>query len=540
MPRPVDDSSDLDNQEESPPRPLPSNPNLNAKKRPASASTGSTSAKKKAKKKKTEKKPKDETRLTVVDPLQRTWVYIVFVHLTGKIIYAGQSIDTTRRWKQHAAKQDSGIQSYLKRKNLTFDKLRIKIVEELPDGCARRDANRMEAFFIAKHNLVYNPIHNAEVANNTNGNYTRDVDVEATTAELEKGYKWPKEYEAAVKVRMNDSSELKAATATIEALKTLQWLNPELEDELQTAIVATEAVKEKLETGPYEYAVETYETYQAMPAYAGVPRNDVIAALNAIKALNNTDTFISSQCKKVWLRLLHTDKNAESIDAMEAMHVMGVVVAWLGRHAEEQLDLTTYTAQRCLKLRDWSEAHDGGKPSLHAKKTTKAATGGLASAQAANEEASLGHWINNWKSKFGKPHASTVRVLLRHFPKLLESLFGRSKDEKTEEMTQTANAMLKAGYAVPMEREALPDKQLKLWPCDAKNKPSYNYIQKILQGGNVSKIDVLLNGVDADRAMWIRAQHTANTPLAQERIRQGNQAAAERGQALKARLQAAA
>ena len=70
--------------------------------------------------------------------------------------------------------------------------------------------------------------------------------------------------------------------------------------------------------------------------------------------------------------------------------------------------------------------------------------------------------------------------------------------------------------------------------------PSYNYIQKILQGGNVSKIDVLLNGVDADRAMWIRAQHTANTPLAQERIRQGNQAAAERERALEARLQAAA
>lgn len=561
--RVVDDYGDSDDDDDDdepvvvrapPPNPNPKsnpNPNLNAKKRPATTqsaqSTQSTPAKKKAKTEKTEKKekkPKGETRLTVVDPLQRTWIYMVIDKATNKIIYVGQTIDESRRWKQHAAKEETGLQEYLKRHETTFDRLEIRIVKELPDGCARRDANKFEAYFISKYKTMYDMLHNRDAANDNNGNYARKVDPDAVAAEIEKGYMWPPDHTAMLKKIADDSPELRAATGMVEILKTIQCENAEIKEEVQTALVKALDTKSKHEKGPYGLAVEAYDEYAAMPAFKQISRAHLTCNLNTIKDVAPSDRELQKEYFR-WIMLYHQDKKTTDgstfapIGVGEAKHVMGLVKEWLGQHAEEQLDLTTSTAQRCLKLRDWSAAHDGAKPSSMAKQTAKAATGDLTSAQNAEEEASLGKWMHDWKGKYGKPHSSTARVLLRHFPKLLDSLFGRSQDERTQDMAQTVKAMLKEGYAVPMEREAFPEKQFKSWPCDVKNEPSYNFMNKFLRGQNASKIDVVLDGVDANRALWMRAQHTANAPLEQERMRQEYQTVTERARAVTARLQAA-
>jgi hypothetical protein len=452
----------------------------------------------------------------------------VFVHLTGKIIYAGQSVDTTRRWKQHAAKQDSGIQSFLKRNNMTFDKLRIKVVDELPDGCARRDANRMEAYFIAKHNLVYNAVHNADVANNTNGNYAREIDVEAMTAELENGYEWPKECEAEVQRLKKVTPELKAATAVVEILETIQIENPEIEEDVETALVEAKETKSKVEDGPYGYAKEAYEEYKAMPPYKKISRAHLSCHLNAIQELDSTNKALKQKWHE-WQLLFHPDKDKTPIGVGEAMHIMGLVAEWLGNSAEEGIDTTTTTAKWCLKLRAWVEANNGKKPTAMAKKSKTA----LDNPEAASIEMSFGVWMNHWKNNYGKPDQPTAKILLRHHPNLLTFLFDHNRSETTQAKAQEANKLLREGYGISIERTERDDPSLKPWIVTTAGNAMYNFMHHLLQGEQSDAIvNVVLQGLPQERAEWLRAEHDKHVESYREKRRLAAKAQTKRSKAV--------
>jgi hypothetical protein len=229
---------------------------------------------------------------------------------------------------------------------------------------------------------------------------------------------------------------------------------------------------------------------------------------------------------------MHSDSNKTTISVEEARGIMLAVKAWLGDHAETKLTLTTRTAKWCLKLREWmaTQDNDGKPPSSCAKSRVDA----LANVEVATQEESLGKWMNNWKVQSGKPEPGTVRVLLRHWPKALDSMLGKSKAEKTLDMARRANALLKAGYAVVTERTARPEQSVDLKPLSATTDggPVYAFVRDFLNGSNPAMANALLEGVDADRAKWMRDTNLANQSDFKVKDRQKTEAQMERRQAV--------
>lgn len=452
-------------------------------------------------------KPKQETRLIEVDPLRRVWIYMIVDRGTGKIIYIGQSVDTGRRWKSHINKMDTGLQEYCLRKSCRFDRLKIVIVSQLPNGVAQCDADRFEAYFIAIHNTVFHMINNREVANNTNGNRARNVDPESTAQEIEIGYVWPKAMEKKVEKLKQASPELEEARALVDVLETIIVQNPKIEDEVRTELVIAETQKSKLEMGAYQRACVAFQEYEAMPSYASVPRSDVVAQLNGIKELDKSDVALQKQCNKVWLRILHTDKGDAPVGAGQAMFVMGVVKEWIGEQAESNLNLDTAAAKRCLELREWSSKNEGRVPSQAAMK--REAKEGETAEDLKNED-SLGQWINHWRGAYGRPSPNTVLVLLRHYPALITRFFEESRSDKSDAITKELNSKLRAGFGDLHESEA--DTTIQKLPCTSTTsnpnaRKVYRKLNHFLDGGNASEADNILEGLQEERADRLRKRH---------------------------------
>jgi hypothetical protein len=481
-------------------------------------------------------KPKAETRMTKVDWLRQTWIYLLLDPHTKKVIYVGKSVDMENRLLQHGAKKDSGIKTYLKRKKLLFRHLVMKKVPELPKGCAAVDADRFEAYFIAKYKTMYDMFNNEDACNNNNGNYARRVDRDATTKELEKGYEWPEGCAAQVAELEATPKDLLEARANKEILSSLAFEYPDLEPEIRGMLIEVEQTLQTLQTGPYDRAKEAYETYCEKPPHELVPRDDLMATLNAIKDLTPDDPAVQHRWRKVWTPLMHSDSNKTTISVEEAMFIMGAVKAWLGDHAETKLTLTTTTAKRCLALREWMAAqnNDGKPPSQGAKARPSA----LANVEAATKETSLGHWMHNWKGTYGKPEPGTVRVLLRHWPKVLDSMLGKSMAEKSLDTARRANALLKAGYVHVTERTARPEQSVDLKPLTSTTDgmPVYMVVQNFLKGQNPAMANALLEGVDADRAKWMRDTNLAEQSDYKEKKRQQGEAQTKRAQATNKKL----
>jgi hypothetical protein len=355
-------------------------------------------------------------------------------------------------------------------------------------------------------------------------------------AELEKGYEWPKGCEAQVAAMAAEAKDVEEARATLAILQSIAEDNPELESQIQPILAKTEQTLQDLQTGPYERAKEAYETYCEMAPHKTVARDALMATLNSIKDLTPDDPAVQQRWRKVWAPLMNSDSNKTTISVEEARAFMLMVKAWLGDHAETKLDMTTTTAKWCLKLREWLAAHDnnGKQPSASAKSRPSA----LANPEAATKEASVGDWMTIWKGRLGKPESGTVRVLLRHWPKVLASMLGKSRAEKTLDMARRANALLKAGYAISPERTARPEQSVDLTPLipTTDGEPVYLFVQSFLRGQTPAIADALLEGVDADRAKWMRDTNLANQSYTQKRDRQAHEAKKERRQAVTEKL----
>ena len=495
-------------------------------------SSTSTSSTPKAKTPKPSTTPSEETKIVEVDPLWRVWIYYVVDRCTGKIIYVGQTNNLKRRWKEHERKNRTSIQEYAKRHERTFDMFDFRIVKALPMGCAQVDANRMEAYFIAEFETLYSSKNNTHVANKTAGNHATSYDHAEVKAELEKGYEWPEGCEAQVAAMAAEPKDLEQARATLAILQSIAEDNPELESQILPILAKTEQTLQDLQTGPYDRAKEAYETYCEMPPHEPVSRDDLMATLNSIKDLTPDDQAVQQRWRKVWAPLMNSDSNKTTVSVGEARGFMLMVTAWLGDHAETKLALTTNTAKRCLEMRSWLAAqnNDGKPPSNEAKARLTA----MANVEAATQEASLGVWMRHWKGKSGKPESSTVRVLLRHWPKVLDSMLGKSQAEKTLDVARRANALLKGGYATYLERTARPEQSVGLTPLSATTdgEPVYQFVQHFLKGQNTAMADALLEGVDADRAKWMRDTNVAKHSDAKETTRQRSEARTERAQAV--------
>lgn len=475
------------------------------------------------------KQPKSKYQIVEVNPLCRVWIYIVADRGTGKIIYVGQTVDTGKRWSQHVKKLDTGLQDYCLRKSCTFDRLKISIVSQLPNGVAQCDADRWEAYFISLHQTLFDPRNNRDAANNTNGNRARKVDCETMDRELEIGYVWPKAMEKKVEQLKQAAPELEQARAMVDVLETIMVQNPKLEEQVRTKLVIAENQMSKLEMGVYEHAKRVFERYDAMQGYAQITRNELVAELNGVGAMDET---VRDGLRTMILKM-HPDKEKQDgavilVPSGFCCGIMKCVLEWAGQKAESNLNLDTNTARRCLELREWSAQNQRRVPSNKAlgrqvKKGEKA--------EDLNKEESLGVWIKDWRGPYGRPSPNTVLVLLRHFPLLIAKLLGESQSDKSDAIVKELNAKLRAGFGHVHESETDPSIQKLPYTSSASNPNATKVLLKLhgfLSGQNASEADKILEGLPEERATRLRKQHEDKIEERKKTLKESGQKQIER------------
>jgi hypothetical protein len=394
---------------------------------------------------------------------------------TGKVLYIGQSIHMARRFSQHLSRiraqaEDSCLSKYCTRRQRSIKSLEIKPVPGLPDGVAHVHADAFEAYFISKYGTLFDMLTNPDGCNLTVGNKAYRVDKDEIERQLEAGYVWPEPARAQVASLQAASAKLKDARlqeAVLSDLDARANTDPEHPIEgLAEALGEARLVLGRMEgDGLYEHVRDALlPKYEAMPAYAEVPRSEVVAALNSVSdRAKDADEELAKAIRWHAKALLLDHWRDVPLTANEAVHMLHVVRGLVGRFAETKLDLTSTNMQHWVAIRKWSAQHGGKTPSKEATKRKLALNETYADLV---EEARLGRVINQWKSSFneqhrnstGRPEEASVHVLVRDFPALLKAIAPKAETAaKTAERDATWIALLKRGMAPPNERKAFPD-----------------------------------------------------------------------------------
>ena len=389
----------------------------------------------------------------------------------GKVIYIGQTLDSTRRWKQHGRKAEASadcrLKDYLQKKQRCIKDLEFKHVPET--GVAHMHANAFEAYCISRYGTLFDMITNPDGCNLTAGNHAYKVDKEQIERQLAEGYEWPEPAKAQVALQAA-SAKLKDARlqeAVLSDLAARADTDPERPIEgLAEALDEARLILGRMEgDGLYEHVRDSLlPKYEAMPPHEEVPRSDVVAALNSVSdRAKEADPELAKAIRWHAKALLLDHWRDVPLTANEVVHMLHVVLGLVGRFAETKLDLTSTNMRNWVAIRTWSADHGGKTPSAKATARTLALNETHADLV---EEQRLGQVITRWKSPFDEQHRTntgrteeaSVYVLVRDFPLLLKAIATKAETAaKTAERDAACLALLKRGLALKKEREAFPD-----------------------------------------------------------------------------------
>ena len=349
------------------------------------------------------KQTTETTALAQYDSNRRTWIYIVTDPANGHVVYAGQSVDTSRRWKQHETTSSGArrLRAYMAERSYP---LKFEIVPELLAGFPHSRADEFEGFFINKHDTIFHFERRPDGCNQTHAKNSVTHDYAAIGVEIAKiveagGYEWPDKTE---------SVELIAAQAEEEMLAALDIeVGGEVEYVSTALVAATQARKqvERADLGVIGVAKREFAVYEAMPPHLMVPRDTVAASLNEVIATAPDDEELKKQAKW-WMAGIHSDRFPDRpVTSTAAKYTLGIAVEWLGNQAEAAIDVDNTTIRNLIAVREWSAANGGKKPAPHAKDATERKHGG---------------YLSQWKSREKMPHQAEARFLFRHYPLLLK------------------------------------------------------------------------------------------------------------------------
>lgn len=419
-------------------------------------------------------KAKESSALAVIDPYAPTRIYMIKDRGAGKVIYIGQTLDSTRRWKEHGRKAEASadcrLKDYLEKKQRCIKDLEFKHVPELPNGVAHMHANAFEAYCISRYGTLFDMITNPDGCNLTAGNHAYKVDKEQIERQLAEGYEWPEPAKAQVAALQAASAKLKDARlqeAVLSDLAARADTDPERPIEgLAEALDEARLILGRMEgDGLYEHVRDSLlPKYEAMPPHEEVPRSDVVAALNSVSdRAKEADAELAKAIRWHAKALLLDHWRDVPLTANEVVHMLHVVLGLVGRFAETKLDLTSTNMRNWVAIRTWSADHGGKTPSAKATARTLALNETHADLV---EEQRLGQVITRWKSPFDEQHRTntgrteeaSVYVLVRDFPLLLKAIATKAETAaKTAERDAACLALLKRGLALKKEREAFPD-----------------------------------------------------------------------------------
>ena len=455
------------------------------------------------------------------EPLRRCWIYVIWDRRRHVIIYVGQSVDCDRRWQEHlrhAIAEDSktGLADFLGREQTTTDMLELRLVEGLPNGVAWKDADRWEAFFISKHETVYDPRKNKRVCNKNNGNDASQVDYDAQEEELLRGYVWPKAEAAAppstpaqdapatsapppspaqgaagasapvlststaivkVPTKLDSVQGLEACMRHAQAMlgKTdapLRWHGSGTDGkpgEVCLSMIAADC--DRLERGTYAHGTEKCAKYEKMHKKGQkVRRDDVIADIASFGEWAVEGDELSQEIKRQkvglasdkYTQFASTDNNnnraaVPMVPAKYALGAMMMMHSRAGQFEEAALRNGTDTRLGGADLRTATAVREWMEKNDGNKPAVNATCRAghlnhVSDADAARTEHSLGTWLANMKLRGSGARIAGVSVILRDQPAALAH-FATDRNAVTLANAKALNTLLQRGFGIAKEVE---------------------------------------------------------------------------------------
>lgn len=453
---------------------------------------------------------------------------LVALGLIGKAFYVGRTDNPYRREGEYRRPSGKKARLVLKVIKLLNAKVKdmIRVVPELPHGVPVSRIREMEAFFIAYRGTMNDAAdkRRSYMCNRNNGDSYDDEDDERVVLtneryeeikkEIENGFPHPSTWQGAPKLAKEE--------AVIEVIDEVlnqneEEIDPAMRVDLEAQREEANRCRDLLLLSRAQHENVMYELYEELKTvatrygqlgdYVSVERDELVKDLNSLTSHKGACPIFKKQINElVWVN--DTTRKNTTINAMYAFHQLRVMQEWVGVRLEESLDLTTLTARRCLEMREWSAAHDGKAPVECAKRRKKETHESIESLAG---EASLGNWINNWRGAYGKPEPLTVRVLLRHFPKLLDRFFGATREELSREIKMRLNAMLQEGYRWHDEEHDFEGSKAMYFRTS-----EYNVLRDLLNGDyDDDGVDTILRPgglLTPERAEALRKRHDAKAP----------------------------
>jgi len=463
--------------------------------------------------------------IVAYDQFRPVYIYKVIDRRTNRVIYVGQSVDVSRRWKQHA--MASSKCPYLQEQmQKAPDMLKYQIVNRLPRGVPKCRADEFEAYYVFFYNTVYHPTHRPDGCNAQLPPHSQKMNYEAVRAELKKGFEWPE-------VEANEAVPLEVAKAVArEAMLAdlVSIADDKVPESLSTALTVATMERMQIERqfmGALEFAKDLRDEY-ADNYDDAIDRNDFAVHLNLLNEKIREDDE-GQAIEKMVSALLFANKPEREFEmtSKAAAHGFGFVYEMLyarddaRRLAKLQWTLKTRSDRhgkkddpvvknQILAVRKWSRTHGDAKPMDTSVDPEEKRHGGF-----------LNHWKGNNDIYGGeKTDLASCRVVMRDLPWFDE--FADSKKASAEAL-DTLITQLVGGAAI-MDKEPEFDEvetRTPLFSSKGNLKVYQKYLGMLRGEGSDADVTKVVNALEANgqpkRAAWIRKTYGEARPVLLER-----------------------
>ena len=466
--------------------------------------------------------------IVVYDQLRPVYIYIVTDKRTNRVIYVGQSVDVSRRWKQHA-KATTKCSKLKQRIAEGADMLEFGVVSELPRGVPSNRADEFETYFMDLYDTIHHSSRRPDGCNLHKPPNSADVDHEALRAELEKGFEWP---DAEVNEAVPDDVAQAAAQEAMLA-DLVSIAEDEVPESLSKALTVATMERMQLERqcmGALEFAKDLRDEY-ADNYDDAINRNDFAVHLNLLneKITDDGEDEVISGVVNAVLLAAKPQRNVEMSSKAAAMFLGGIYEMLYARDDARRLAKLEWTLRtnnmgpggkkddpvvkdHILAVRKWSRTHDDAKPVMTSVDP---------------EEARHGYFLNGWKrndDRYGgaMTDLASCRVVMRDLPWFDE--FVDFKKAGTE-VLDTLITQLVGGAALDKEPEFGEVETRTPLSSGKDNLKVYEKYRSMLIGiGSEADVTKVVNALEANgqpkRAAWLRKTYGEARPAALEKVKE--------------------
>lgn len=445
-----------------------------------------------------------------------SFVYEAIDPVTKLPFYVGRTGDMDRRAREHQKRCMKKIRELMKLKDFKFRDVQRR-VPELPDGCAPKDAQELEAYFIFERDTVYHPKKRPYGCNSKIGDHGTEL-ADDRYDELERmfageGYKFP---------LVEEPKDLRDARAEYEIAGAFVTMAEAVGDEKcvealnKCKVLAKSALlsAERIHLGLRAFVERVLADYDDKYLDA-VDQPTLQTALNLIKDKMGEDVAYADLQRIVSsMSLVCKEKEGVDVSSEAAACFLKGVLAMIGSREEGTLAWTQKTVEANIKrVRAWTRAHGMQKPMP---------------SSVDKEERGLGIFLKNWKrdnDHYGGKCTDlpNCRVVMRGIA-WFEDLVGCG-DKYANEWVEL-NTQLCDGFAWHDEPYFEGKKVI---ICSKGNTSIYHKLKHLIRGqGKPTDVATALKGLPTDRAAWYQGRHEANRPARLQKAKEAHEASIKR------------